>query len=146
MECYQIYGNHVWLRSTNSSPAITMSPSSYSSSHQPPLMCKLSVCLCLFVCLSVGQYIHICQGQWTLHVHVCVIVSLSFSLSPLPGWQWGRICCSVRKAVRQWLTQAPPTSQAPPPLCLYWWKPLEPQNWQREGYVHLRATDCIFIA
>jgi hypothetical protein len=30
----------VWYRSMNSIPAITMSPSSYSSSHQPPLLCN----------------------------------------------------------------------------------------------------------
>ena len=65
---------HVWLRSMNSNPAITMSPLSYSSSQQPPLIDRL----------YHYSFLHGQTASWSTHIvmlslTVCVILTL-------PGW------------------------------------------------------------
>ena len=54
--------SNIWLFTINSIPAITMSPSSYSSSHQPPLLVVYSTLpyLCRGVNISLSLYYPLC--------------------------------------------------------------------------------------
>ena len=49
MEWSQTWFPYVLYRSINSSPAITMRPSSDSSSYQPPLVYTVCICECTWV-------------------------------------------------------------------------------------------------
>lgn len=82
-------------------------------------ICWKSFAICVYLRIPFCAKIQKCQ-------QACFVCS---------GFLWGRRWCFVKRAAQLWSTQAPPTSQAQPPLSLCWWKLLV-LSWTKLEYVH----------